>query len=184
MHRSDPNEVDIMAIAGATSRLCRFTGHLKDGIELYSVAEHSIYVSHILEMMGCPASVQFQGLMHDASEAYLADIAAPFKGEIGNYYATENKIMDRVKERFLLPAQLDSRVKVADWYALFCEARQILSDLDERELATWQGYETYGEDSQEFMLGVNCWLPSMARIQFLARFAELQDAMLDAPEHG
>lgn len=184
MHRDDPNEVDIMAIASATSRLCRFTGHLKDGIEIYSVAEHSIYVSHILEMMGCPPSVCFQGLMHDASEAYLADIAAPFKGEVGNYYATEEKIMSRIKERFLLPETFDPRVGLADWYALFNEARQILFAIDEGELATWQGYERHGVDSEKFHLGVNCWLPSMARIQFLARFAELQDRMLETTDHG
>lgn len=178
MHSDNPNEVDIRAIARATGRLCRFTGHLRNGVEIYSVAEHCILVSHILKAMGARPEVQFQGLMHDASEAYLADIAAPFKGEIGNYYAVEKKIMDRIKERYLLSPQFDERVKVADWYALFIEARQILDDISEEELATWQGYETYGEDSQHYHISVNCWLPSMASIQFLARFAELQDAML------
>lgn len=180
MHRDDPNEVDIRTIARAISRLCRFTGHLKDGIEVYSVAEHSILVSHILEQMGAPPEVQFQGLMHDASEAYLADIAAPFKGEIGNYYAVEEKVMSRIRSRYLLPEQFDARVKKADWYALFIEARQILEGITEDELKTWQGYEGHGEESQPFMMGVNCWLPSMASIQFLARFAELQDRLLEA----
>lgn len=177
MHSDDINEVTLEAIAGATSRLCRFTGHLIDGIEVYSVAEHCVLVSYILEKMGAPASVQFQGLMHDASEAFLADIAAPFKGEIGSYYEVEERIMSRIRERYLLPEKFDYRVKLADWYALFIEARQIVLQ-DERELSTWLGYEEHGEESAKFGMRVQCWLPSMAKIQFLARFADLQDKML------
>ena len=179
-HSDDPNEVSLEAIAGATSRLCRFTGHLLDGIEVYSVAEHAVLVSHILEKMGAPADVQFQGLMHDASEAYLADIAAPFKGEIGDYYTVEEKIMKRIRDRFLLPDKFDYRVKLADWYALFIEARQIILP-DEGELSTWQGYEEHGVKSQEFQTPVQCWLPSMAKAQFLMRYAVLSDKMLDLP---
>lgn len=179
MHSDDPNEVSLDAIAGATARLCRFTGHLIDGIEIYSVAEHAVLVSAILEEMGAPPEVIFQGLMHDASEAYLADIAAPFKGEIGNYYDVEGKIMSRVKEHFLLPEKFDYRVKLADWYALFVEARQVILP-DEEELSTWQGYEDFGERSKEYQTPLNCWLPSMAKAQFLMRFAIVQDMMLKA----
>jgi 5'-deoxynucleotidase YfbR-like HD superfamily hydrolase len=178
MHSESINEVSLDAIAAATSRLCRFTGHLLDGIEIYSVAEHSVLVSYILERMGAPATVIFQGLMHDASEAYLADIAAPFKGEIGNYYAVEQRIMDRIKDRYLLPKEFDSRVKVADWYALFIEARQIIT-LNEEELKSWQGYEEFGEDSKAYQFPVQGWLPSQARREFLARFAQVQDMMLE-----
>lgn len=178
MHSDDANEISLDAIAGATSRLCRFTGHLIDGVEIYSVAEHCVLVSHLLERMGCDAGVIYQGLMHDASEAYLADIAAPFKAEIGNYYAVEAKIMDRIKDRYLLPDEFDYRVKIADWYALFIEARQLVLT-DERELSTWQGYEEYGEASQEMQVPVQCWLPSMAKAQFLMRYAQVQDMMLE-----
>ena len=168
------------AIAAATSRLCRFTGHLIDGVEIYSVAEHSVLVSYILEKMGAPADVVFQGLMHDASEAYLADIAAPFKGAIGNYYEVEESVMARIRDRYLLPEKFDYRVKLADWYALFIEARQIVCT-DEEELKGWQGYEEHGEKSKEFPYGVQCWLPSVARQQFLARYAQIQDMMLEVP---
>ena len=181
MHSTDPNEVSLMAIAGALSRMCRFTGHLMDGIEVYSVAEHSVLVSHILEKMGAPADVIMQGLMHDASEAYLADVAAPFKGELGEYYTTEEKVMRRIKERFLLADKFDYRVKLADWYALFIEARQIVLP-DEEELSTWQGYEEHGEKSQKYMVQLNCWLPSMAKAQFLMRYAQVTDMMLQVPE--
>jgi 5'-deoxynucleotidase YfbR-like HD superfamily hydrolase len=178
LNGDDVNEVRLEAIASATSRLCRFTGHLIPGIEIYSVAEHSVLVSYILEKMGAPANVVFQGLMHDASEAYLADIAAPFKGAIGNYYDVEEMVMSRIRDRYLLPDEFDYRVKLADWYALFIEARQIVCP-DEEELKTWQGYETHGEKSKEFEFGIQCWLPTEAKRQFLIRFAQIQDMMLE-----
>ena len=181
MHSDDPNEISLNAISSALSRLCRFTGHLMDGIEIYSVAEHSVLVSYLLEKMGAPAEVIFQGLMHDASEAYVADIAAPFKGEIGNYYAVEAKVMARIKDRYLLNDKFDYRVKLADWYALFIEARNIVCP-NEEELATWQGYAEHGEKSQEFQFGVQCWLPSEAKRQFLIRYAQIQDMMLEVDD--
>jgi hypothetical protein len=177
LNSGDISEIDILSIASATSRLCRFTGHLIDGVEIYSVAEHSVFVSHILERMGAPPSVMLQGLMHDASEAYLSDIAAPFKGVIGNYYGVEDAIMERIKDRYLLPRKFDSRVRLADWYALFIEARQLVCP-NEEELKTWQGYEEYGKSSREYDLPLHCWLPSEGRKQFLARFALVQDLML------
>lgn len=178
----DPNEISLDAIATATSRLCRFTGHLLPGIEIYSVAEHSILVSHIVEQMGAPPDVVMQALLHDASEAYLADIAAPFKGHVEGYHSVEDRIMERVKEHFLLPQKTDPRVKLADWYALFIEARQIVT-FDEEVLKTWQGYAEHGAESWKYQNTVKCWLPSMARVQFLMRFAVVQDMMLRAPWH-
>ncbi len=175
-NKGDVQEIKLHDIAAATSRQCRFTGHLLDGIEIYSVAEHCILVSAILEAMGCPPDVVFQGLMHDACEAYLSDIAAPFKGELGSYHECEHLIWQRIALKYNLPTKLDPRVKVADWYALFVEARQIVTR-DEKDLSTWQGYETYGEDSKQYMLQLNAWLPSEARKQFMCRFADCLDKL-------
>lgn len=68
------SDVCIEDIAHALSLKCRFGGHVK---KFYSVAEHCVRVMKILK----PAD-QLWGLMHDAAEAYLPDIAAPIKRSV------------------------------------------------------------------------------------------------------
>jgi hypothetical protein len=124
--------------------------------------------------------------MHDSAEAYLSDIAAPFKRELGQYYEKEELIQKRVNSRFNLPNTMDPLVKVADWYALFIEARQIVVP-DEEDLATWSGYsdgpgEGYGIESKKYQKQVQCWYPNEARKQFLIRFAQLIDNLYAHPE--
>ncbi len=67
-----PEDVCIEDIAHALSQKVRFTGHTN---WLYTVGQHSLYVSSIL-----PPRLKLAGLLHDATEAYLPDIAAPIKG--------------------------------------------------------------------------------------------------------
>ena len=69
-------DIRIEDIAHALAHQCRFSGHT---IEHYSVAEHSVRVSGLLEDRGYPYRVQMWGLLHDASEAYLIDLPAPVK---------------------------------------------------------------------------------------------------------
>ena len=64
-------DVDIRDISHALSLICRFTGHV---IFPYSVAQHSIAVSRL-----CPKSIAIYGLLHDAAEAYITDVAHPIK---------------------------------------------------------------------------------------------------------
>ena len=67
----DPRTILIEDIAHALSLITRYTGHTD---ELYSVAQHSVLVS---QQVGPPW--ELEGLMHDASEAYLNDVSAPAK---------------------------------------------------------------------------------------------------------
>ena len=66
-----PEQICIEDIAHGLSMLCRFAGQCRF---FFSVAEHSIAVAHLL-----PANLKLFGLLHDASEAYLADLPRPVK---------------------------------------------------------------------------------------------------------
>ena len=52
------------------------SGHVRT---FYSVAEHSVRVSDLLEAWGCGRVIPLWGLLHDASEAYLVDLPSPLK---------------------------------------------------------------------------------------------------------
>ena len=56
-------------IAHGLSQTCRFTGQTS---EFYSVAQHSVIVSHLVE-----PPHQLGALFHDASEAMMGDIIRP-----------------------------------------------------------------------------------------------------------
>jgi uncharacterized protein len=108
-------------IAHALGMNCRFNGHCR---KFYSVAEHSVLVSSLMDAMslGDP----FEGLMHDASEAYLSDVPAPFKQylpELGEY---DRKVDLAIRETFKLPPSTTVECKRCDWMALFIEAYWLL----------------------------------------------------------
>ena len=113
-----PEEIHLEDIAHALSMMCRFNGHCK---WFYSVAEHSVYVCDLLE----PKHKKW-GLLHDASEAYIADIVRPAKRFIDGYKPLEYKIMAAVRKRFDLDPIEPWQVKDADNAILADEADQVM----------------------------------------------------------
>lgn len=111
----DPISADICIedIAHALACVNRFTGHLKEPV---SVAQHSIHVSRMC--------VQFplHGLLHDASEAYLSDIARPVKTQLPDYQEIEHRLQHLIYVRFGLSPQMPDEVKHADDACLRQEA--------------------------------------------------------------
>ena len=107
-------------IAHALSLQCRFTGHLKD---FFSVAQHSVHVSFI-----CDPADAFWGLMHDASEAYLIDLARPVKHhpEMAFFRIAEERLHAVIAERFGLKLPIPFSVHVADDVMLWTERRDLL----------------------------------------------------------
>lgn len=112
-------------IAHALGNQCRFSGHVR---EFYSVAEHCVRVSRLLESLGEDEDVQLWGLMHDASEAYLVDIPAPLKKDAfgAEYRRAEDRLMFAVCERFGLPYLEPRSVRLADATLLATEARDLM----------------------------------------------------------
>lgn len=113
--------VDIDDIAHSLSNQCRFSGHTS---RFYSVAEHSMNVA--MELFDQSPVIRMQGLLHDASEAYLLDIPSPVKIYLTNYKELEEKIMQAIFDKYNLVLPLDYMVKEADSVMLKREAEELL----------------------------------------------------------
>jgi hypothetical protein len=142
MYPLDPRfeEIDLIDIAQALGNMCRFTGHTR---KFYSVAEHSLWVAHIVVPMKWSESnnpnyvpehyraLQLSALLHDASEAYLSDISRPVKiqPEFSAYRKIESKLQQTIYARFGLRPEMPDEVRRADEMMLAIEARDLLGTL-------------------------------------------------------
>lgn len=100
------SEVNIQDIAHSLAMQCRYGGHSRD---FYSVAEHSVLVSHIV-----PPEHALVGLMHDATEAYVSDVPRPLKVHLENFQEIEDMNWGVIAEAFDLPLELPTCIHEAD----------------------------------------------------------------------
>ena len=150
-----PEEICIGDIAHSLAHQCRFAGHCR---QFYSVAQHSVLVSQAV-----PAEYALWGLLHDASEAYLVDVPRPVKPYLAGYRDAEDTVMRVVCLAFGLPEEMPTEVKNADDAILADEAAQLMAPPP----VSWNfRHPPLG-------LLIRPLLPVAARVQFLARFAEL-----------
>lgn len=152
-----PDDVDINDIAHALSMQCRFTGHSR---AFYSVAEHSVRVSH-----ACDPKDALWGLLHDAAEAYLVDLAAPIKRqpELAGYSVLEKAIMGAVCARFHIDPKQPESVTRADLVLLATEKRDVMGPAP----AEWMPLPDPLPER------IETWTPSVAKMKFRDRFVEL-----------
>jgi hypothetical protein len=126
-----PEDIEIGDISHALSLVNRFTGHTTVA---YSVAEHSVRVARLIQEQN-PGNdrLVLEALLHDASEAYIADIARPFKHlpEMAPYRAIERSMEIVIAKRFGLPETMSPEIKEADEILLTTEARDLMSPLVE-----------------------------------------------------
>lgn len=151
---------DIYDIAAALSRICRFTGHLLDGVAHYSVAQHSVIVSRIVE-----PEHAYAALMHDAVEFVVGDMNGPLKQLVPEYKAIEKRCEAELFARFKVPHPLHPSIKRADLIALFTEKR----DLTAGASHDWPGAENYPPLPDRIVP----WSQATARYRFLERFDQL-----------
>lgn len=173
----DPAEIDIEDIAHALSHIGRFTGHTE---RFYSVAEHSLLVTKMVhEAMGVNDPwLLLSALMHDSTEAYLADISSPFKGALTNYADLEDRVWQRIAFKFGVNPVMDPCIKEADWVALFAESL-VLQPKSEQH--TWYNWNKYGEEAMRFndKIGIPNLCPVVTKHKFLRVFRELLERVGD-----
>lgn len=100
-----PRDIKILDIAHALALINRFNGHTKFPI---SVAQHSVYVARI--------SNSLQGLLHDASEAYLGDVTKYLKESpmMIHYRKAETAIQKMIFRTYGCPTKITAAVEWAD----------------------------------------------------------------------
>lgn len=114
-----PEDVNPLDIAHALSNVNRFTGHARRPI---SVGQHSVYVSRLVTGTG----FELQGLLHDASEAYLGDVSKWLKqtDEMAKYREVEERVQRVIFKRFGCDPEQAECVTAADKLMVRYEGKQ------------------------------------------------------------
>ncbi len=149
------NDFRIEDIAHALSNLCRFGGHCSN---FYSVAQHSVIVSHIV-----PSEMAKIGLLHDASEAYMVDMPRPLKALLPEYKSLENKIQAALAKQYKIKFPFPKEIHQADIAALALEYKCLFS----------KNFWDPGVTPADPALLQETWNPNTSKYYFLQRFHEL-----------
>lgn len=171
------SEVEITDIARHLSMLCRFTGACD---VFYSVAEHSVHVSYVVESFMAPTgggtiSFILRALLHDAAEAYCNDIARPVKRSIQGYDEIEGLNEAAIFERFGLPGINPTAQKIlkqADNAMLLAETAVLMK----APPVAWNPVdvpEFMHHLAQSRVPNAHRWNPYRSEMTFLQRFHEL-----------
>lgn len=134
---NDP-KFDIDAIAHSLAHIPRFNGHTNT---FYSVAEHSIFVAYLMDTLNLGDPLE--GLMHDATEAYICDIPSPFKELMPEYRNIESDLERTLRTQFDLPRDKTEGCKKADALALLIEAYLLMPG----KAANWKYYQDIREEA-------------------------------------
>lgn len=160
------DDIDIEDIASHLSRLCRFNGALKDGIEIYTVAQHSCLVSDHL-----PDPLKLEGLLHDAQEYVLGDMSKPIKmnlailsGGVDYWKQLEHGVEGVIRRKFSLPERMSPEVKHQDYLAVAAEHRDLQNNI---------GLVDWGTPPQTWPEMILPWSIARSRGEFMSRFRRL-----------
>ena len=103
------DDVDIVDIAHALSLMCRANGHFP---YFYSVGQHCVNCMAEAAARGYSERVQLGCLLHDASEAYLADITRPVKAVLEKYLSIEEKVQAEIFNKWISPPLDENEIKL------------------------------------------------------------------------
>lgn len=161
----DPDCIIIEDIAHALSNICRYTGHART---FYSVAEHSVRVSYMVENK-YGRQFAFEGLMHDAAEAYVSDMNKPLKTLLGDVYKRVERIAgDAIAKKFGFSAEKTEPVAYCDGALYLAERRDLFGALK-------PGFTfTHHQDKVAPAEVIRPWSSRTAEVLFLERFHEVR----------
>lgn len=165
------DSVHIDDVAHALAHVNRFTGHTRYA---FSVAQHCVAVSHMLEAQGHPLDIVMAGLLHDAHEAYFGDVATPLKRFLG--IADKEKLIQVVVLE-ALGSTLDlanaPAVKLADLTALAVERAHLMPQDQER----WAILDVVTDALRQLMPEPRPMEPGEAKQTFLMRYRQLKQRL-------
>lgn len=125
-------QIEIKDIAHALSFMTRANGQFP---EFYSVGQHSIHCMEEAKARGYSIRVQLACLLHDGSEAYMADIIRPIKKHLPEYLEIEAGLQGTIYQKYLkapLTKEEAELVKSVDddllYHEFFHYMREALAD--------------------------------------------------------
>lgn len=155
-----PQDVNIDDIAQGLSLTCRFSGQCN---QFYSVAQHSVYVSHLV-----PKELALEGLLHDAPEAYITDIPRPIKHMLDGYGGVfgimESGIYAAIADKFGILDVVPEPVHQIDHHIVANEATVLFDPVPE-----WVKWYTPLPN----LVIDEVWDWQTAKHEFMSRFKEL-----------
>lgn len=167
-----PDMVCIEDIAHSLANICRYTGHVRG---FYSVAQHCVLMARA-DLPGDP----LKKLLHDADEAYIGDIASPWKQLLWickpadkttfEYYVSIRDWESKVQKVIGLALGVDlshsADVKEADNRMYFTEVRDLMPP--SKEFGKWRG------NLKPLADRIVCWSPKYAEREFLDEHIKLR----------
>lgn len=148
------DEVDIRDIAHSLSMQCRYGGH---SLRFYSVAEHSVHMARMVS----PENALW-ALLHDAAEAYVADVPRPLKRHLPGYKEVEARVMASICDHFDLAHEMPAEVHEAD--------ERILSDEIHQNM---ESMEWHNRHASPLGVALEFWTPPVAELYFMDAFRKL-----------
>lgn len=121
-----PEQILIEDIAHSLSQMTRANGHYK---QFYSVAQHCVNCALEARSRGHSQRLQLVCLLHDAAEAYIADIPRPVKHRLTGFAEIEDNILGVILRRFGLADLTDDEweaVKSVDDALLHAEFEALM----------------------------------------------------------
>lgn len=153
--------------AKALAHINRFAGNYR----VFSVAQHAVLVSEIVEELGGDIVQCIGALHHDDGEIVIGDVPSPVKELCPGLQQIEFGVQQAINVRYRCDVN-DELVKEADMAARYAEVHAIVPE-DERH------HYTFKERPRAYVRNLVPWTPEAAERRYIQRHIELEQALLE-----